>query len=79
MRPGMLRNGLCTCPKSNRCSRDKLVKSLKFRHAPAFAGAGSAKAGIQNYLKHWFPVFAGMTAKDGLRLFAKPSYDLVSA
>jgi hypothetical protein len=24
---------------------------LKFRHAPAFAGAGSAKAGIQNYLK----------------------------
>ena len=30
---------------------DKLAKSPKFRHAPAFAGAGSAKAGIQNYLK----------------------------
>ena len=38
---------------------DDLVKSPKFRHAPAFAGAGSAKlvpdsdqgAGIQNYLK----------------------------
>jgi hypothetical protein len=27
---------------------DKLVKSPKFSHAPAFAGAGSAKAGIQN-------------------------------
>jgi hypothetical protein len=38
---------------------DELVKSPKFRHAPAFARAGSAKlvpdsdqgAGIQNYLK----------------------------
>ena len=30
---------------------DKLVKSLKLRHAPASAGAGSAKEGIQNYLK----------------------------
>ncbi len=30
---------------------DMLVKSLKFRHAPACAGAGSAKAGIQKYLK----------------------------
>jgi hypothetical protein len=30
---------------------DELAKSPKFRHAPAFAGAGSAKAGIQNYLK----------------------------
>ena len=29
---------------------DELVKSPKFRHAPAFAGAGSAKAGIQYYL-----------------------------
>ena len=30
---------------------DKLVKSSKFRHAPASAGAGSAKAGILNELK----------------------------
>jgi hypothetical protein len=30
---------------------DKLVKGPKFRHAPDFAGAGSAKAGIHNYLK----------------------------
>ena len=30
---------------------DRHVKSPKFRHAPAFAGASSAKAGIQKYLK----------------------------
>ncbi len=30
---------------------DMLVKSPKFCHAPASAGAGSAKAGIQKYLK----------------------------
>ena len=30
---------------------DKLAKSPKYRHAPASAGAGSAKEGIQNYLK----------------------------
>jgi hypothetical protein len=50
---------------------DKLVKSPNLSHAPAFAGACSAKAGIQNYLKNWMP--AGMTVTDDLRLFAKPS------
>ena len=30
---------------------DMLAKSPKFRHAPASAGAGSGKAGIQKYLK----------------------------
>ena len=34
-----------------RLKTEILVKSPKFRHAPACAGAGSAKAGIQKHLK----------------------------
>ena len=48
---------------------DELVKSPKFRHAPAFAGAGSAKAGIQNYLKTLDSRLRGNDAKGRFKTF----------
>ena len=48
---------------------DKLVKSPKFRHAPAFAGAGSAKAGIQNYLKTLDSCLRGNDIKGRFKTF----------
>ena len=42
---------------------DELVKSPKLRHAPAYAGAGSAKASIQKYLKTQASRFCGNDAK----------------
>jgi hypothetical protein len=48
---------------------DKLLKSPKFGHAPAFAGAGSAKAGIQNYLKTLDSRLRGNDVKGRFRTF----------
>jgi hypothetical protein len=48
---------------------DKLVKSPKFRHAPAFPGAGSAKAGIQNYLKTLDSRLRGNDAKGRFKIY----------
>ena len=48
---------------------DGLVKSPKLRHAPASAGAGSAKAGIQNYLKILDSRFRGNDAKGRIKTF----------
>jgi hypothetical protein len=48
---------------------DKLVKSLRFRHAPASTGAGSAKAGIQNYLKTLVSRLRGNDVKGRIQTF----------
>jgi Ca2+-binding EF-hand superfamily protein len=53
---------------------DKLVKSPKLRHAPAFAGAGSAKAGIQNYLKTLDSRLRGNDAKGRFKTFYETIY-----
>jgi hypothetical protein len=50
---------------------DELVKSPKFRHAPAFAGAGSAKAGIQNYLKTLDSRLRGKDVKGCFKTFCE--------
>jgi hypothetical protein len=54
------------------CNLDKLAKSPKFRHAPAFAGAGSAKAGIQNYLKTLDSRLRANDAKGRFKTFYEP-------
>jgi hypothetical protein len=66
-------SGLKTLFKFHDVNFDKLAKSPRFRHAPAFAGAGSAKAGIQNYLKKLDSRLAGMTSKDVSRLITRLS------
>ena len=48
---------------------DKLAKNLKSRHAPASAGAGSAKVGIQNYLKTLDSRLRGKDAKGCFKTF----------
>jgi hypothetical protein len=48
---------------------DNLVKTPGFRHAPAFAGAGSAKAGIQKYLKTLDSRLRGKDAKGRFKTF----------
>jgi hypothetical protein len=48
---------------------DKLVKTPRFRHAPAFAGAGSAKAGIQKYSKTLDSRLRGNDAKGRFKTF----------
>jgi hypothetical protein len=50
---------------------DKLAKSSKFCHAPASAGAGSAKAGIQNYLKTLDSRLRGNDVRRRIKTFYK--------
>jgi hypothetical protein len=48
---------------------DKLEKSPKFRLAPDFSGAGSAKAGIQKQLKTLDSRLRGNDVKGSIKTF----------